>query len=249
MNTVSKNLVSTVIYRTYAHSVWEDLKERFDKVNTSRTFYLHKEIETLTQGVSFVSIYFSRLRELWDELEALTPPSLCPCPESKQYSEHFQLHRLWQFFVDINKSFDNARSQILITVPLPSVNQAYTMIINVESQRKNVMIEENNDSAALINKMPYNHGISSSSFSSKFDYSDRSSGPTNNSHTSGFTNQNISIIMTSNLGPTMKNLVWSVSTVSSKSIPRMHITNFMDIQQITNLERKEEILLVMAIVS
>ena len=33
MNTVSKSLVSTVIYGSDAHTVWEDLRERFDKVN------------------------------------------------------------------------------------------------------------------------------------------------------------------------------------------------------------------------
>lgn len=89
MNTVSKGLVSTVIYVSDAHTVWEDLRERFDKVNTSRAFYLHKEIVTLTQGTTSVSNYFSRLRELWDEFEILMPPPSCACPESKQYAEHF----------------------------------------------------------------------------------------------------------------------------------------------------------------
>ena len=67
MNIVSKGLISTVIYGSDAHSVWEDLRERFDKVNASRAFYLHKELVTMSQGTSSVSIYFSRLRELWDE--------------------------------------------------------------------------------------------------------------------------------------------------------------------------------------
>ncbi|XP_070029930.1 uncharacterized protein [Nicotiana sylvestris] len=33
MNTVSTNLVSGIAYASDAHLVWEDLKERFDKVN------------------------------------------------------------------------------------------------------------------------------------------------------------------------------------------------------------------------
>ncbi|KAM3378921.1 hypothetical protein P3S68_011334 [Capsicum galapagoense] len=95
MNTVSKDLISTVIYGLDAHKVWEDLRERFDKVNASRDFYLHKEIVTLTQGTSSVSCYFSRLRELWDYFEALVPLPLCPCPKSKEYTAHFQLQKLW----------------------------------------------------------------------------------------------------------------------------------------------------------
>ena len=56
-----------MIYGSDAHTVWDDLGERFDKVNSSRAFYLHKEIFTLSQGTASVSNYFSRLRELWDE--------------------------------------------------------------------------------------------------------------------------------------------------------------------------------------
>uniref|UniRef100_A0A3Q7GHU4 Reverse transcriptase Ty1/copia-type domain-containing protein n=1 Tax=Solanum lycopersicum TaxID=4081 RepID=A0A3Q7GHU4_SOLLC len=83
MNSVSKGLLSTVIYGSDAHRVWEDLRERFDKVNASRAFFLHKEIVTLSQGTASVSSYFSRLRELWDEFETLMPPPSCACVEAK----------------------------------------------------------------------------------------------------------------------------------------------------------------------
>lgn len=83
MNTVSKDLLSTVIYGSDAHKVWKDLRERFDKVNASRAFYLHREIASLSQGTSTVSIDFSRLRKLWNELDGLMPPPFCTCPESK----------------------------------------------------------------------------------------------------------------------------------------------------------------------
>lgn len=116
--------------------MWEDLRERFDKVNASRAFFLHKEISSLTQGTTSVSVYFSKLRELWDEFQALIPPPCCPCLESKKYSEHFHQQRLWQFFMGLNESYDHAKSQVLMTVPLPTINQAYAMIVNVESQRK-----------------------------------------------------------------------------------------------------------------
>lgn len=36
----------------------------------------------------------------------------------------------------LNELYDNARSQIVMIVLLPTVNQAYAMIVNVESQRK-----------------------------------------------------------------------------------------------------------------
>ena len=36
----------------------------------------------------------------------------------------------------LNESYAHARSQVLMQIPVPSVNQAYAMIISVESQRK-----------------------------------------------------------------------------------------------------------------
>ncbi|XP_070022079.1 uncharacterized protein LOC142177480 [Nicotiana tabacum] len=122
MNTVAPNLLSFVIYASNAHKVWEDLRERFDKVNASRSFYLHKKIEKLTQGLLSVSEYFSKLRVLWNEYEALVPHLSCGCPESKQNAEHYQIGKLYQFLTGLNDTFDNAKDQILMTRPVPNIN-------------------------------------------------------------------------------------------------------------------------------
>nr|XP_016476159.1 PREDICTED: uncharacterized protein LOC107797748 [Nicotiana tabacum] len=136
MNTVSPSLISTIIYASNAYKVWEDLRERFEKVNASRACYLHKEIATLIQGVSSVSVYFSRLRELWDDYETLDPSPSCGCPESRQHAEYYRVQKLYQFLSGLHKSYENAKNQILMIRPLPNINQAYVMIVNVESQMK-----------------------------------------------------------------------------------------------------------------
>lgn len=75
MHTVSKELLSSIVYATDAAMVWVDLKERFDKVDESRGYQLHREICTISQGNLSVSTYFSKLRLLWDEFDALVPPT------------------------------------------------------------------------------------------------------------------------------------------------------------------------------
>nr|XP_016498339.1 PREDICTED: uncharacterized protein LOC107817075 [Nicotiana tabacum] len=178
MNTVSPNLLSSVIYASDAYNVWEDLRERFDKVNASRAAYLHKEIATLTQGVSPVSVYFSRPRELWDEYEMLTPPPTCGCPESKKHVEHYQLQKLYQFLTGLNDSYENAKNQVLMTRPLPNMNQAYAMIINVESQRINGKCvygsNDANEAATMMSNRHYNNN----------------EGPTNTGYTAGYKTKN-----------------------------------------------------------
>ncbi|XP_019231493.1 PREDICTED: uncharacterized protein LOC109212316 [Nicotiana attenuata] len=135
MNAVRLGLLSSVLYASSAHKVWEDLKERFDKVNGSRILYLHREVHTLVQGVMTVTDYFSKLRELWDEFDALMPCPGCPCPESKMYAQHFEYQRLLQFLTGLNESYSQSRSQIMMMSPLPSINRAYSMLVDQESQR------------------------------------------------------------------------------------------------------------------
>ncbi|XP_049371950.1 uncharacterized protein LOC125836839 [Solanum verrucosum] len=88
MNAVRPGLLSSVVYASNAHKVWLDLREKFDTVNGSRIFHLHREIHTLSQGTMSVADYFSKLRDLWDEYDALMPCPSCPCPESRKFGEH-----------------------------------------------------------------------------------------------------------------------------------------------------------------
>uniref|UniRef100_A0A0V0HX07 Putative ovule protein n=1 Tax=Solanum chacoense TaxID=4108 RepID=A0A0V0HX07_SOLCH len=135
MNSVSKSLLGGIMYASSAKVVWDDLFERFNKVDWSRTFNLHKEIATLSQGTSSVSMYYSKLKGLWEEFEALVPIPGCSCEGSKEYGVHHQNLKLFQFLMGLNDSYLQARSQILMLKPVPSVNQAYSMILSDESQR------------------------------------------------------------------------------------------------------------------
>ncbi|KAH0722748.1 hypothetical protein KY290_005396 [Solanum tuberosum] len=85
MKVVSNSLLSGIVYASNAYVVWEELKERFDKVNGARTFNLHKEITSLTQGTSSVSTYFTKLKGLWNELKSLVPTLGCECEKSRDF--------------------------------------------------------------------------------------------------------------------------------------------------------------------
>ncbi|XP_016546143.1 uncharacterized protein LOC107846212 [Capsicum annuum] len=135
MNSVSLNLVSGIAYASDAHAVWTELKERFDKVDGSRSFNLHREIATLVQGASSISVYFSKLKDLWNEVEALVPLPSCNCNKSKHFLDHVQRQKLYQFLMGLNDSYIQARSQILLMTPLPTINQAYSMLMSDESQK------------------------------------------------------------------------------------------------------------------
>lgn len=117
------------------YSVWKDLKERFDKQNLTRIYQVHREISTMSQGVFTVSEYYSKLRNLWDEYVSLVPLPACECDKYRVYAEHMERQKLMQFLMGLNDSFAQSRSQILLTIPSPSLNQAYSMIMQDESQK------------------------------------------------------------------------------------------------------------------
>ncbi|KAH0741296.1 hypothetical protein KY290_034339 [Solanum tuberosum] len=85
--------------------------------------------------VSGVQIISFQLTDLWDEFEALVPAPGCDCDKSKEFVVHLQKLKLFQFLMGLNESYVQARSQILLMSPLPSVNQAYAMIVSDESHR------------------------------------------------------------------------------------------------------------------
>lgn len=125
MSSVSKDLLSCVAYALSAKTAWSDLKEIFDKENGSRMIQFHREISTLEQRTQSISIYFTKLKDLWVEFDSLVPCPRCECPESRKYVEHYQYQRLLQFFTGLNETYSQARSQILIMVPIPNINKAY----------------------------------------------------------------------------------------------------------------------------
>jgi len=68
LNSVSKEIVDSVMYINFAVDMWNDLHDRFSQGNGPRIFQLKQQIHTLTQGSLDVSGYFTKLKIFWDKL-------------------------------------------------------------------------------------------------------------------------------------------------------------------------------------
>ncbi|GMJ06794.1 hypothetical protein HRI_004348600 [Hibiscus trionum] len=135
LNIVSRDLSAGIVFVSSAALVWADLKERFDKIDGSHIYFLYREIASLTQCDNSISVYHTRLRLLWDEYAVLVPLPSCECDESKDIVAHALQQRLFQFLMGLNDSYASVCSQILLMSPLPTVYQAYAMVVQEESQR------------------------------------------------------------------------------------------------------------------
>ncbi|KAE8672369.1 hypothetical protein F3Y22_tig00111843pilonHSYRG00119 [Hibiscus syriacus] len=135
LNSVSQDLSAGIVFASNVEAVWRDLRERFDKIDGSRIFFLHRSIASLVQGDLSVSAYFTRLKLLWDEYTALVPFSTCDCEAAQQNTFHVAQQWLFQFLMGLNETYSAIRSQLLLMKPLPTVNQAYSMIVQEELHR------------------------------------------------------------------------------------------------------------------
>lgn len=119
-----------------ASKVWANLKEKFDKICGSRISSLQRDIVHLSQGPSSVSVYFSTLKRLRDEFQSLVTLPSCECSSARAYLDHEEQQRLIQFLMGLNDSYGHIWSKIPMMNPLPSVNQAYSIVIHKESTRQ-----------------------------------------------------------------------------------------------------------------
>jgi len=100
---------------------------------------LHKKINSINQGTCTVAEYFTRLKELWSEFDAVVPSPDCGCVRGKEYVEHLQQQRLLQFVRGLNDSYDQVKRQILMKTYEPFLNQAYALIIEDECQKGSIL--------------------------------------------------------------------------------------------------------------
>ncbi|KAI5338735.1 hypothetical protein L3X38_018007 [Prunus dulcis] len=133
-HSVEPGLTKGVIHAKIAHQVWKDFKDQFSQKNAPTVYQIQKSIASLSQGTMTVQVYFSKLKDLWDELEAYRPP--LTCNEEKTHRERKEEDQMMQFLMGLSDTFNNVRTNILMMTPLPNIRQAYSLVIQDETQRQ-----------------------------------------------------------------------------------------------------------------
>ncbi|XP_060179267.1 uncharacterized protein LOC132609347 [Lycium barbarum] len=136
LNSLSKEIAESVLYSVSAKSLWKDLEDRFGQASGAKLFQLQKELSVVIQGNTSISTYFTKMKSLWDELDALNTFSSCTCDRicgaKKKSVKAHEDERLLQFLRGLNDTFIGVRSNILMSSSLPSIGQAYSLIVQDE---------------------------------------------------------------------------------------------------------------------
>ncbi|XP_070037155.1 uncharacterized protein [Nicotiana tomentosiformis] len=104
----------------------------------------------MRHGKNLVTNYYTKMKDLWDELDILAPISSCDCEESRPSVEHLKSQRVLQFLMGLNESYGNVRSNILARRPVDSVNEAYAIVTQEESQRTLGVVDTHRDPLTML---------------------------------------------------------------------------------------------------
>ncbi|XP_019450655.1 PREDICTED: uncharacterized protein LOC109352925 [Lupinus angustifolius] len=134
---LNAQIAQSTVYIESAEELWKDLKERFSKGDYFRISVLLQELHSIKQGDRDLSHYFTDLKIVWEDLEALRPLPSCVCAIKCKCSM-LEIIRDSEYVIcflkGLNEEFSTTRSQILLLEPLPTINKAFSLLQQQESQ-------------------------------------------------------------------------------------------------------------------
>ncbi|GJR80268.1 retrovirus-related pol polyprotein from transposon TNT 1-94 [Tanacetum coccineum] len=142
INSVSDSIAKSIMFVGTASEIWNQLENRFALSNGSRKYKLTKDIYSVKQNGGSVSEYYTRMKCIWEELDSMTqlPVLTNITPEVRNFLNALNSHkselRLFQFLNGLDEYLSPQRSQILLMNPLPTVENACSLLQQEESQQE-----------------------------------------------------------------------------------------------------------------
>lgn len=166
MNSVSPNIAHNILYIESAFTAWNRLKNRFSQVDSVRIVDLQLEVYLLRQESLSITDFVTQLTVLWEELENLSPVPQCTCPVkctcdlSRYIETSTDRDFIMRFLTGLNENFAPCKSQILMMDPIPSIDHAFSIVIQCE--RQNRLLRDGDEEQVLVNavegRKPYGRG-------------------------------------------------------------------------------------------
>ncbi|XP_071739081.1 uncharacterized protein [Rutidosis leptorrhynchoides] len=131
---LSEDVYNGQIFSKTAESVWNELKESYDKIDVSVTFNLYQKINSCSQSGQSLSDYYHKLNAMWRQFDDMVKIDDI-VSANKSFQEHCQFLKLMQFLIGLDDVYVPIRSQILTYDPVPSVKTVFSIISRDESHR------------------------------------------------------------------------------------------------------------------
>ena len=102
LHSVSPEIKSTILYVESPKEIWDKLKTRYEQPQDVRVYKLQQDLDKFKQGSLCVSVYFTKLNGMWEELNNYNPiPTCtcghCQCETASNLEYHFEKIKIFKF--------------------------------------------------------------------------------------------------------------------------------------------------------
>lgn len=111
-----------------------NLEERYGQAFVTLLFSLQQSLHDLKQSQDNISSFFTKIKMLWDQLDSVDPIPVCSCTNctctiTQKLVKSQEDRRLIEFLMKLGDGYEVIRGSILVMNPLPSISQAYRLIL------------------------------------------------------------------------------------------------------------------------
>ncbi|KAL6126662.1 hypothetical protein ACLB2K_074708 [Fragaria x ananassa] len=144
LGSMSKTMHKSVARMKDAKSIWDELKERFTQTGCLSMIQIEEALNKVDQGSSTVNAYYTRLKTLWDERDALIVYPTCKCNLTQEchceaagrkvLQSFLETNKTMKFLLGLNGSFAQTRNNITAVEPIMPLNKVLAMVLRHEKQ-------------------------------------------------------------------------------------------------------------------
>lgn len=136
--TIDESLCSSLSHSDDASNLWTQIQKRFAMKNGQQVQRLKTELATCRQQETPIETYFGKLTKLWTSLADYQQAKTME--ENAREREEEKLH---QFLMGIDESLYGAvKSSLLSRTPLPSLDEAYNVLVHDEESKSLAHLHE-----------------------------------------------------------------------------------------------------------
>lgn len=136
INSMVSEISQNFMYASSSHELWKEIEERYAESNAPLIYQLQRDLSNIKQENLNVASYYSKLKKVWDELQAIEGLPACNCGDFvhsceliKRMLDRDSTTKLMQFLMGLNDAYENMRNTILSSDPLPTVNRAFHLVM------------------------------------------------------------------------------------------------------------------------
>lgn len=121
LNSVSKEMVASIVHSRSAKLIWYELKNRFKQRNKPHVYQLHKK--NTNPSTFSIETYYTKLKIVWKNICDYKPIHVCFCGDIKKILEHFDLEFFMIHLMGLNEAYASIIGHILLMNPIPSITK------------------------------------------------------------------------------------------------------------------------------